>query len=119
MDALCNHLLSRNCPLIGLVLFPGVQCMLETCQFSTVFSFECMTIDRLCEYKSTVSPSLYIQWGNTPLLVAAENDHAEVVCFLLESGSVSYSYEMNSVSAYSKTCEGACPFLYVRILWVV
>ena len=34
-----------------------------------------------------MSPSHYMQWGNTPLLKASWNGHAEVTRFLLESGS--------------------------------
>ena len=37
--------------------------------------------------ESVVSPSLHVQWGNTPLLRAAQKGHGEIVRFLLENGS--------------------------------
>ena len=36
---------------------------------------------------SILSPSLHVQSGNTPLLRAAVNGHAEVTLFLLRNGS--------------------------------
>ena len=32
-------------------------------------------------------PSLHVQEGTTPLLLAAQNSHGEIVRFLLENGS--------------------------------
>ena len=58
--------------------------------------------------QSTISASLPVQWGYTPFLRAAQQGHAEVARFLLQSGSV--FYEKNSVSAVYKACAGACPF---------
>ena len=34
-----------------------------------------------------MSPSLHVQWGNTPLLRAAQKGHGEIVRFLLGNGS--------------------------------
>ena len=37
--------------------------------------------------ESIVSPSHHVQWGNTPLLRAAQKGHEEIVRFLLKNGS--------------------------------
>ena len=37
--------------------------------------------------ESIVFPSLHVQWGNAPLLRAAEKGHGEIVGFLLKNGS--------------------------------
>ena len=37
--------------------------------------------------ESIVSPSLHVQWGNTPLLRAAQKGNGEIVGFLLKNGS--------------------------------
>ena len=45
---------------------------------------------------STASPSIHVQAGSTPLLLAAQNGHTEVACFLLDNGSS--AQEQNYVS---------------------
>ena len=37
--------------------------------------------------ESIVSSSLHVQWGNTPLLRAAQEGHGKIVGFLLKNGS--------------------------------
>ena len=55
---------------------------------------------------SIVSPSRYVQWGNTPLLRASLNGHAEVARLLLESGSS--VQEQNNVG-WPKGASAKCP----------
>ena len=56
-----------------------------------------LLVDMSVPSDSIVSPSLHVQWGNTPHLRAVEKGHADIARFLLASGSV--VYERNSVSA--------------------
>ena len=63
---------------------------------------------------SIVSPSRYVQWGNTPLLKASWNGHAEVTRFLLESGSS--VLEQNNVG-WPKGASAKCPVVISCFFW--
>ena len=62
----------------------------------TLVMWYTILVDVAVPSHSIVSPSLHVQWGNTPLLRAAQEGHAEVTHFLLENGS--NVHEQNSVS---------------------
>ena len=63
--------------------------VVELCKLFTYFTSWCGTllVDMSVPSGSTLSPSLHVQSGNTPLLRAAVNGHAEVALFLLRNGS--------------------------------
>ena len=60
-----------------------------------------LLVDILVPSVSTLSTSFHVQWGNTPLLIAAANGCAEVARFLLESGSS--VQEENNVGGSKRT----------------
>ena len=64
---------------------------------------------------SLVSPSLHVQWGNTPLLRAAQKGYVEVACFLLDNGS--NVHEQNNVSRLKRILAACDTFLCMHIVY--
>ena len=87
---------SANCPHIRTVLRGLMLCCQQiTCRICRGKRFPCHLLYVIC-IRFHGSPSLHVQWGNTPLLRAAQEGHTEVACFLLENGST--IEEQNNVS---------------------
>ena len=69
------------------VLLMGLPFCNIVCTCTPVNVVHTITIDMWVQSDSIVSPSLHVQWGNTPLLTTAQEGHAEIAHFLLENGS--------------------------------
>ena len=60
---------------------------MSPCLHMYVCKYEFILVDVSVPSDSIVSPSFHVQWGRTPLLRAAQNDHGGVARFLLARGS--------------------------------
>ena len=72
----------------------------DVCTCTYTSSCGTLVVDISVPSDSIASPSLHVQWGNTPLLIAAEKGHAEVARFLLENGS--NVHEQNNVGTRNR-----------------
>ena len=69
----------------------------------------------VCQYKHS---SFFVQQGNTPLLLAAHEGHAEVVRMLLNEFSSSLD-EVNNVSVFAPACSQSMLQLVVSTTYMV
>ena len=67
---------------------------------------------------SLVPPSLHVQGGNTPLLISAQEGHADIARFLLWNGS--YVQEENNVSRLERMPSACVLYLMSSaIFWIM